>query len=76
MNKSTKLAKARTKNLTGAWPFIVWVGIFGFGLIGYIMSQILTMAEAHPSHLTVAAVSAVFGGFFGWLWYHYRGDII
>jgi hypothetical protein len=76
MSKSTKFASTKPKSISSGIPFVVVVGIFGLGLVSYVISQMLTAAEAHPSHLTVALIGAVLGGLFGWLWYHWRGDII
>ena len=76
MSKSTKLTNARAKNSRGSWPFVVYVGIFGLGLLGYVFSQMFTAAVAHPSHWLVALVGAVLGGILGGLWYRWRGDII
>ena len=76
MSKSTKLANTRAKNSRGSWPFVIYVGAFGFGLLGYLFSQMFTAAEAHPSHWLVALVGAVLGGILGGLWYRWRGDII
>lgn len=76
MSKSTKLANTKAKNISGGWPFVVYVGAFGLGLLGYVFSQIFAAAEAHSSHWLVALVGAVLGGILGWLWYRWRGDII
>ena len=76
MSKPTKLASAKSKNASGGIPFVVFVGVFGLGLLGYVFSQIFTAAEAHPSHWLAALGAAVLGGVLGWLWYRWRGDII
>jgi hypothetical protein len=76
MSKPTKLASAKSKYTSGGIPFVVFVGIFGLGLLGYVFSQVVTAAEAHPSHWLVALVGAILGGILGWLWYRWRGDII
>jgi len=76
VSKSTKLASAKSKNTSGGLPFVVFVGVFGLGLLGYVFSQVVTAAEAHPSHWLVALVGAILGGILGWLWYRWRGDII
>ena len=76
MSKSTKFASTKSKSISSGIPFIVVVGIFGLSLVSYVISQMVTAAEAHPSHLTVALIGAILGGLLGWLWYRWRGDII
>jgi hypothetical protein len=76
MSKSSKFASTKSKSISNGIPFIVVVGIFGLSLVSYVISQMVTPAEAHPSHLTVALIGAIVGGLIGWLWYHWRGDII
>ena len=76
MSKPTRLANAQSKDASNGVPFVVFVGFFGLGLVGYVLSQALLPVEAHSSHWLVAVLSAVVGGVLGWLWYHWRGDII
>ncbi len=74
MTKPTKLAKAKSAN--EGWPLVVFVGIFGLGLLGYLFSQFALGTQPHPLHWGITLVSAVLGGIGGWLWYRWRGDII
>lgn len=76
MSKPSKLAGAKTKHTISGIPFVVIVGLIGLGLLGYVLSQAVTAAEAHPSHWLAALVGAILGGLLGWLWYRWRGDII
>lgn len=76
MSKPTKLASAKSKHTSGGLPFVVFVGIFGFGLLGYVFSQMFLPVEAHPEHWLIALIGAALGGVLGWLWYRWRGDII
>lgn len=76
MSKPTKLANAKSKNASGGIPFVVFVGVFGLGLLGYVFSQMFLPVEAHSSHWLVALIGAALGGVLGWLWYRWRGDII
>ena len=76
MSKSAKLASTKTKQTSGGIPLVVFVGLFGLGLLGYIFSQMFLPVEAHMAHWLVALVGAAIGGVLGWLWYHWRGDII
>jgi hypothetical protein len=76
MSKSTKLDNLKPKRISQGMPLVVFVGAFGLGLLGYVFSQIVTAAQAHPIHWLSALGSAVLGGVLGWLWYRWHGDII
>jgi len=76
MSRPSKFASAKSKNASSGVPFVVFVGLIGLGLIGYVISQMFLPVEAHSLHWLVALIGAVVGGVLGWLWYHWRGDII
>ena len=76
MSKSTKFVDLKPKRISQGIPFVVFVGVFGFGLLGYVFSQVVTAAGAHPTHWLAALGAAILGGVLGWVWYHWRGDII
>ena len=76
MSKPTKLTSIKPKYGSGGVPFVVLVGIFGLGLLGYVLSQMFLPVEAHSSHWLVALIGSLLGGVLGWLWYRWRGDII
>ncbi len=76
MSKPAKLTNTKSKPAGSGLPFVVFVGFFGLGLVGYVISQMFFPVEAHSSHWLVALIGATLGGVFGWLWYHWRGDII
>ncbi len=76
MSKSTKLVGLKPKRISQGIPFVVFVGLFGFGLLGYVFSQVITAASDHPMHWLIAFGAAALGGVLGWLWYRWRGDII
>ena len=76
MSKPTKLVNAKSQNANGGLPFVVFVGLFGLGLVGYVLSQMFLPVEAHSAHWLVALIGAALGGILGWLWYRWRGDII
>ncbi len=76
MSKSVKLTSTTSKPAGSGIPLVVLVGLIGLGLVGYVLSQAFLPPEAHPSHWLVAVLSAIVGGVLGWLWYHWRGDII
>ena len=74
MSRHTKLAK--TKVAKEGWPLVVFVGIFSIGFIGYLFGRLVFIAQPHPIHWALALIGAVAGGFIGWLWYRWRGDIV
>ncbi len=76
MGKPTKLVNAESNHTSRGLPFVVFVGLFGLGLLGYVLSQMVLPVEAHSAHWLVALIGAALGGVLGWLWYHWRGDII
>jgi hypothetical protein len=76
MTKPSKLASIKSKSTSKGMPFVVLVGLVGFGLLGYVVSQMFLPVEAHPSHWLIALIGAALGGVLGWLWYRWRGDII
>ncbi len=76
MSKPVKLTSTSTRPTGRGIPWVVLVGLIGLGLIGYVLSQMFLPVEAHATHWLVAALSAILGGVLGWLWYHWRGDII
>lgn len=76
MSRSSKLANTKSKHASSGVPFVVFVGLFGLGLISYVISQMFLPVEAHSLHWLVALIGAIVGGLLGWLWYYWRGDII
>ena len=76
MSRPSKLASAKSMNASSGVPFVVFVGLIGLGLIGYVISQMFLPVEAHSLHWLVALIGAVVGGLLGWLWYRWRGDSI
>ena len=76
MSKPAKLADPKSKHIGGGIPFVVFVGLFGLGLIGYVFSQMFLPVESHSAHWLVALIGAMSGSVLGWLWYRWRGDII
>jgi hypothetical protein len=65
MSKPTKLASVKPKYGSGDMPFVVLVGIFGLGLLGYVLSQMFLPVEAHASHWLLALIGAALGGVLG-----------
>ena len=76
MSKPAKLASTKSKPASGGIPFVVFVGLFGLGLLGYVLSQMFLPVEARTAHWLAALIGAILGGVLGWLWYRRRGDII
>lgn len=76
MSKPVKDRKMGQKKTRQDWPLIVYVWIVGLGVFGYLLSRIALDGQPHPLHWAGGLVGAFAGYFIGWLWYHWRGDII
>ena len=76
MSKPTKLDSVKSKYANEGVPLVIFVGLFGLGLLGYVFSQMFLPVEAYSSHWLIALIGAALGGVLGWLWYRWRGDII
>ena len=76
MGNRTKPGKSKAKTTQQGWPLVVYVGIFGLGILGYLLGELALVVGPHPLHWLAALIGAVVGGFVGWLWYWRRGDIV
>ena len=76
MSKRSRAAGSTAANTHLDWPLVVFVWIAGLGFTGYIIARIVLDSQPHPVHWASGLVGAVAGYFLGWLWYHWRGDII
>ncbi len=76
MSKPIRIASAKSKYAGRGLPFVVFVGLVGLGLLGYVLSQMVLPVEAHSAYWLGALIGAILGGVLGWMWYHWRGDII
>ncbi len=76
MSRHTKSAKIKVNKNKEGWPLVVFVGIFGLGLVGYLFGRLAFIDGPHPLHWLIALIGALLGGFIGWLWYGRRGDIV
>lgn len=72
-NMSGRLAKTKAKK---EWPLVVYFGMFGMGILGYILARVILDGYPHPIHWASGVGGAVIGFLGGWLWYRWRGDII
>ena len=68
-----KLAKSNAKK---EWPAVIYLGTFGFGGLSYVVARIVLDGFPHPYHWASGLAGMVLGGFGGWIWYRWRGDII
>lgn len=77
MSKPTKPHKVSSKKSRQVTPVVVYMWIVGLGLMGYLaVGEIVLGARPHPFHWIAGLVAGVLGYFVGWLWYHWRGDVI
>ncbi len=70
---TTKHSNVKT---TKDWPVVVFFATFGLGILGYMIGRIALDGYSHPIHWASGLVGAVVGFIVGWLWYHWKGDII
>jgi len=76
MSKSVKSRKISGKKTRQDWPVVIYMWIFGLGIMSYIVARIALDAYPHPVHWVSGVVGAIIGYFVGWLWYRWRGDVI
>ncbi len=67
--KSRKLEKRKE------WPAVVYIWIFGLGIISYAVARVVLDGKPHPYHWIIAVIGGLAGIPLGWLWYHWRGDV-
>jgi hypothetical protein len=75
MSKTVKSKKVSEKKAHQDTPVVVYVWVFGLGIMSYLVARIALGAFPHPVHWLSGIVGAVIGYFVGWLWYHKRGDV-
>jgi len=76
MSKAAISRKSSVKKTRKDWPLVIYMWIFGLGLMSYVVARIALGAYPHPIHWVSGVAGAVMGYFVGWLWYRWRGDII
>ena len=77
MGRKVKSAKSKKEKTRQEWPLVVYIWMFGLGLLGYLfVGLILLNSQPHPLHWLSGLIGAVAGYFIGWLWYRWRGDIV
>ena len=67
--KSRKLEKRKE------WPAVVYIWIFGLGIISYTVARVILDGKPHPYHWIIAVIGGLAGIPLGWLWYRWRGDV-
>ena len=75
MSKSVKSKKVGGKKARQDTPMVVYVWVFGLGLMSYVVARIALAAFPHPVHWVSGIAGAMIGYFVGWLWYRTRGDV-
>ncbi len=54
LSKPTKPVNTQLEQAGGGMPFVMFIGLFGLGLISYVLSQLILSVEAHSIHWLVA----------------------
>jgi len=70
-----KITRTKEKKAHREWPAVAYFGLFGGGLLGYVIARIALYASPHPYHWAGGLAGALLGCGFGWLWFWKRGDV-
>jgi len=77
MSKRTRSTAARAEKIRQEWPLEVYIWILGLGFGGYlVVGEFILGSRAHPIHWAAGLVGGLLGIPVGWLWYHWRGDVL
>lgn len=75
MSKTAKSKKVNGKKASQYTPVVVYVWVFGLGVMSYLVARIALGAFPHPVHWISGIVGAAVGYVVGWIWYRKRGDV-
>jgi len=75
MSKTVKSKKVSGKKARQETPVVVYVWVFGLGIMSYLIARIALGAFPHPVHWLSGIVGAAVGYVVGWIWYRKRGDV-
>jgi hypothetical protein len=73
---SAKSVQESRKKVQKETPLVVWLWMIGLGFLSYLVARIALYAYPHPIHWASGAVGAAIGFLVGWLWYHWKGDVV
>ena len=71
-----QVATRAARKARGDWPVVVYFWIMSLAVAGYLGARVILDSLPHPVHCASGLAGGVIGYFVGWLWYHWRGDII
>jgi len=57
MGNRTKPGKSKAKTTQQGWPLVVYAGIIGLGLVGYLLGELALVAGPHPLHWLAALIA-------------------
>ncbi|NCP15961.1 hypothetical protein GW866_02820 [bacterium] len=72
----SKKTESKTPARSKEWPAVVYFGLIGGLLLGYVIGRIALDVYPHPYHWASGLVGAVIGFVVGWIWYWRRGDVV
>jgi len=71
--KTSRLRKAEKRQ---EWPTVVYFWAFGLAVMSYVAARLALDGRPHPYHWLAGLVGGLAGILIGWLWFHWRGDIV
>lgn len=73
--RTSRTSQARNSSKKNEWPVVIYLWIFGLGIISYAVARVALDGMPHPYHWLSAIVGGLLGLPIGWLWYRWRGDV-
>lgn len=55
---------------------MVYRWAFGLAILGYMLSYLGVFSISHTYHWTTGIIGGLLRILIGWVWYHWRGDIL
>lgn len=71
-----KTSKNGKSNTPKEWPVVIYIWIFGLGILSYVVARAILYSQPHPYHWLAALLGGLVGIPTGWWWYRWRGDVI
>lgn len=72
----SKKTESKTPARRKEWPAVVYFGLLGGLLLGYLIGRVGLDAYPHPYHWASGLVGGILGFLLGWVWYWKRGDVV
>jgi hypothetical protein len=76
MSRVSKIPQVKAAKKNQDWPLVIYVWMFGLGILGYTLARIVLYTSPHPYHWLSAIAGGLIGVLVGKAWYHWKGDIV